>query len=255
MGLAALWAIQETESCFVQTALVWLMKSGLCCSRQGQANYKSCSCCSAARRSTDQFLQKKNLVQKWNKKHFPNFEAVSEVLVELGFTESKITGKNLHDTMSASSVVGMSALSLGGCGFNPQSGHTKPTAESKGLPTHKPNTLSIWDWIWDLDHPMTPKNATTGSQRPLRCDYQWDFTHSSLMCVIPEPYALIALVCVCGTYLEDETLWAGELIVPHGLVHEQQQQAGQEGQHDENQAHNLSSQYIENMSATKLNCP
>lgn len=60
--------------------------------------------------------------------------------------------------------------------------------------------------------------------------------------------------CLCsGAYLEKETLWAGELVVPHGLVHEQEQQAGQEGQRDEDQAHDLSEN--KNMSATKLNCP
>lgn len=48
-------------------------------------------------------------------------------------------------------------------------------------------------------------------------------------------------LCSC-VYLEDETLWAGELVVPHGLAHEQEQQAGQEGQHDEDQAHDLGSQ-------------
>lgn len=56
-------------------------------------------------------------------------------------------------------------------------------------------------------------------------------------------------------YLEDETLWAGELVVPHGLVHEQEQQAGQEGQHDEDQAHDLGSQQTPHMSATEFNPP
>lgn len=41
-------------------------------------------------------------------------------------------------------------------------------------------------------------------------------------------------------YLKDETLRTGELVVPHGFVHEQEEQAGQEGQGDEDQTCNLS---------------
>lgn len=47
-------------------------------------------------------------------------------------------------------------------------------------------------------------------------------------------------VCVYTAYLKDETLWAGELVVPHGFVHEQEEQAGQEGQSDEDQTSDLS---------------
>lgn len=46
-------------------------------------------------------------------------------------------------------------------------------------------------------------------------------------------------VCVCS-YLQDETLWAGKLVIPHGFVHEQEEQAGQKGQSDEDQTCDLS---------------
>lgn len=54
-----------------------------------------------------------------------------------------------------------------------------------------------------------------------------------------QPNALVEHVCVCA-YLQDETLWAGKLVVPHGFVHEQEEQAGQEGQSDEDQTCDLS---------------
>lgn len=41
-------------------------------------------------------------------------------------------------------------------------------------------------------------------------------------------------------HLKDEPFWAGELVVPHGFVHEQEEQAGQEGQTDEDQTCDLS---------------
>lgn len=43
-----------------------------------------------------------------------------------------------------------------------------------------------------------------------------------------------------NAYLKDETLWAGKLVIPHGFVHEQEEQAGQEGQSDEDQTCDLS---------------
>lgn len=56
-----------------------------------------------------------------------------------------------------------------------------------------------------------------------------------------------------GAYLEDEALRAGELVVPHGLVHEQEEQAGQEGQSDEDQAGNLGGEETQDTLATNLN--
>lgn len=56
-----------------------------------------------------------------------------------------------------------------------------------------------------------------------------------------------------GAYLEDEALRAGELVVPHGLVHEQQEQAGQEGQSDEDQTRDLGSEETQDTLATNLN--
>lgn len=47
------------------------------------------------------------------------------------------------------------------------------------------------------------------------------------------------LVCVDFAYLQNEALWAGKLVIPHGFVHEQQEQAGQKGQSDENQTCDL----------------
>lgn len=46
-------------------------------------------------------------------------------------------------------------------------------------------------------------------------------------------------MCVYAVYLQDETLRAGKLVIPHGFVHEQEEQAGQEGQSDENQTCDL----------------
>lgn len=51
-----------------------------------------------------------------------------------------------------------------------------------------------------------------------------------------------SLSCVArASYLKNETLWTGKLVVPHGFVHEQEEQAGQESQSDEDQTCNLRS--------------
>lgn len=47
------------------------------------------------------------------------------------------------------------------------------------------------------------------------------------------------MISISSVYLKDKSVWAGQLVVPHGLVHEQEKQTGEEGQSDENEASDL----------------